>query len=116
MKLGKCKNHAVFNLRCKKIGLVRRSLQCRSPVPSFRARKITERAGHQLVRERLRLSELRKKELEDEKKWIEIGLKRIGEQRFNDWSRMVETKGEKVFLRMSEVQWAKLSKLVEKTN
>ena len=41
------------------------------------------------------MSELRKKELEDEKKWIEIELKgRVGEQRFNDWSRMVEMKGE----------------------
>ena len=69
-----------------------------------------ERAGHKLIRERLRLNELQKKELEDEKKWIEIGLKRrVGEQRFNDWSRMVETKGEKVFLRTRDVQWAKMS-------
>ena len=65
VKLGKCNNHVVFNLQCKKMDLVPRSLQFRSPVPSFRARKIMEGAGHQLVRERLRLSELRKKELEE---------------------------------------------------
>ena len=44
VKLGKCKNHVVFNLRCKKMGLVPRSLHFRFPVPSVRARKIMERA------------------------------------------------------------------------
>ena len=42
--------------------------------------------------------------------------RRVGEQRFNDWSRMVKTKGEKTFLRTREVQRDKMSKLVEKTN
>ena len=39
VKLGICKNHTVFNLRCEKMGLEPHSLKFRSLVPSFRAQK-----------------------------------------------------------------------------
>ena len=76
---------------------------------------IMERAGRQLVKERLRLSEMRKQELEAERKWIEIGLeRRIGAQRFEDWSRIVKAKGETVFLKVRAAQQKKMSRWLEK--
>ena len=113
VQLSKCKNHVVFNLRCKHLGLIPRSLQLSCPVKTYKGRKIVERAGHQLVRERLRVTVLRKHELEDERKWLEIGLKRrMSEERFQGWSALVSRKSEKVFQATRTSQQSKFKKMI----
>ena len=82
-KYGKCleklahfNNHVVFNARCKKQDVVPPSLQIRSPVDTQRGWEIAKRASRSFLNERLRLANHRKRELMDELKWREIGLRR----------------------------------------
>ena len=75
-KLSKFRNHIVFNARCKRDRIIPESLRIKSPINTDQGRKIAERAGHQYVNERLRLANYKVRQLEDEMKWREIGLRR----------------------------------------
>lgn len=115
LKLSRCKNHLIFNLRCKKLEVFPKSLQISCPIKTNEGLRIIERAKRQLIRERVRESVKRKAELEDQKKWLEIGLKRkMGEKRFEDFSRLVKKKEEGEFLSVQKTQLKKLNVLEER--
>ena len=76
LKLAKFRNHVVYSARCKKVGVLPCSLRIRSPVVSARGHEIARNAGYTFLNERLRLANRKVEQLEDERKWAEIGLKR----------------------------------------
>ena len=55
IKLAEVKNHCIFNLRCKKSGLIPRGLCVVPPMKTKRGFEIAERerAGHAFVKEEL---------------------------------------------------------------
>ena len=75
-KLSRFRNHVIFNAKCKREGIIPESVRIKSPIDTERGRRIAEKAGHQFVNERLRLANYRVRQLEDEAKWREIGLRR----------------------------------------
>ena len=75
-KYSRFKNHVVFSARCKKQGVVPPSLRIRPPIDTNRGWQIAEKAKRSFVNERLRLANQRVRELEDQKKWRELGLRR----------------------------------------
>ena len=111
--LARWKNHVVFNLRCKKAGVIPRSLRVACPIKTERGRAIANNAGRAFVRERLRLAEKRKKELEDVRKWTEMGLRRrIGDVRMGKFQKLTEKKAEKTFVGTRGKQCRKLDVLL----
>ena len=82
-RLTKWKNHVIFNLRCKKLDLVPKSLRMSCPIRMKRGQEIARHASREFVKERLRVAERKKKDIQDEIRWSEIGLKRrLGEDVF----------------------------------
>ena len=77
VKLSKYKNHCIFNLRCKKQGVVPKGLRVPCYVKSERGQRNAEKASQSFVRELLRLVERKKRDLLDDKRWMEIGLERL---------------------------------------
>ena len=75
-KLARFKNHSEFNLHCTKLRVIPPSLGVSCPVRTEEGLRIADRAGHAFVRERLRCSERRRRDLEEDRKWTEIGLRR----------------------------------------
>ena len=75
-KLSRFKNHVVFNSRCKREKIIPESLRIKPPINTEQGRRIAERASHQFVNERLRLANYRMRQLQEEAKWREIGLRR----------------------------------------
>ena len=75
-KLSRFRNHVIFNAKCQREGIIPESVRIKSPIDTERGRRIAEKAGHQFVNERLRLANYRVRQLEDEAKWREIGLRR----------------------------------------
>ena len=75
-KLSRFRNHVVFSARCKSEDVIPPSLQIRSPVDTDRGKEIAARESRQFLNERLRVSNFRLRQLEDERKWREISLKR----------------------------------------
>ena len=111
--LARWKNHVVFNLRCKNADVIPRSLRVACPIKTERGRAIANNAGRAFVRERLRLAEKRKKELEDVRKWTEIGFRRrIGDVRMGKFQKLTEKKAEKTFVGTRGKQCRKLDVLL----
>ena len=76
--------------------------------------RIADRASHAFVRERLHVTERRKRDLVNDKKWLEIGLeRRIGREALNRYEELVHKKAERVFLTTRAAQKLKLSALLE---
>ena len=63
LKLAQVKNHCVFNLRCKKSGLIPRGLRVIPPVRTQHGFALAERVSHAFVREALQVEERTKREL-----------------------------------------------------
>ena len=113
-KLVRCKNDIIFNLRCKKKKIIPQSLRLGCPIATTQARKIIEKAGHSLVKERLRIAEKRKEELVKDQEWMEIGMRRrMGDERFEAWRTLVNKKHEKTFIATRSAQQSKMDKLIE---
>ena len=114
MKLGRYKNHCLFNLRCKKMGLVPKCLRVPCLVKSKVGRSIAERASHAFVKERLRLSERKRRELMEDQKRTEIGLRRrVGSDVFERYKEFLSRKSEKTFQETKAAQNKKVDMLIE---
>ena len=111
-KYSRFKNHVVFSTRCKQQGVVPPSLRIRPPINTNRGRQIAEKASRSFVNERFRLANQRVRELEDEKKWRELGLRR--KLSSNDFKKVNNTvineHAEQVFQRTKKSQQAKLDR------
>ena len=106
------RNHVVFALRCKQEGIIPRSLDIRPPINTEQGRRIARRAGHQFLRERLRLSNFKLRELEEERKWREIGIRRmVSEEDYERIEKMTNESAEFEFIRTKDRQMRKFSKL-----
>ena len=75
-KIAKFRNHVAFSVRCKREDVIPPSLWIRSPVDTARGQEIAVKASRQFLNERLRVANYRLRELEDQRKWMEIGLER----------------------------------------
>ena len=114
MKTARFKNHVIFSLRCKHEGFLPKSLVIRSPIDTERGRKIADRANRQFLNERLRVSNFRLRQLEDERKWREIGLRRtVSDEDFERITRMAGEAAEFEYIRTKERHIRKLDKLRE---
>ena len=104
----------MFALRCKQEGIIPRSLAIRPPINTEQGRRIARRAGHQFLRERLRLSNFKLRELEEERKWREIGIRRmVSEEDYEQIEKMTNESAEFEFIRTKDRQMRKFSKLQE---
>ena len=102
----------MFALRFKQEGIIPRSLAIRPPINIDQGRRIACRAGHQLLRERLRLSNFKLRELEEERKWREIGIRRmVGEEDYERIEKMTNESAEFEFICTKDRQMRKFSKL-----
>ena len=71
-------------------------------------------AGRQLLKERIRLSNFKLKELEDERKWLELGLRRnVSEVDYERIVKMTDEKAEFEFATTRERHRGKLQKLMD---
>ena len=111
-KLAKFKNHVAFSARCKREGVLPSSLRVKSPVDTVRGREIAERASRQFLSERLRIANYKRKQLEDEAKWRQLGLRRaIDETDFEKVDKISQDHAEKTFLQTREKQREKFVRM-----
>ena len=104
----------LFNLRCKKLDLIPRSLRMKCPIETERGRAIARSASQAFVKERLRIAELRKRELEEQKRGVEMELRqRLDEDIFDKLTSLTDKKVEKIFVKTRVAQRQKLIKLQE---
>ena len=116
LKLSRFKNHVVFSARCKRVGFLPHSLRIRSPVPSRAGWQIARKAGYKFLNERLRMANRKIEELEDEKKWTEIGLRRNLSE--SDYDRLIETSctaAERAFVKTRDRQKKKFERQFTRT-
>ena len=110
-KLARFKNHVVFSARCKKERVIPPSLQIRAPINTQRGREIAAKASRSFLNERLRVANQRVRELQNEQKWREIGLRRsLGEEDYQKVTSLCEQHAEKVFQRTRDNQRAKFDR------
>ena len=110
----KWKNNVLFNLRCKKLDLIPRSLRMKCPIKTERGRAIARSASRAFVKERLRIAELRKRELEEQKRGVEMELRqRLDEDIFDKLTSLTDKKVEKIFVKTRTAQCQKFIKLQE---
>ena len=113
LKPEKFRNYVFYSARCKKVGVLPCSLRIRSPVASARGHEIARNAGYKFLNERLRLANRKVEQLEDERKWTEIGLKRalseVGYERLKETSKAA---AEKAFVRTRENQKRKFNRQI----
>ena len=112
-KQARFRNHIVFSARCKRRGVVPPSLRVRSPINTDKGRSIARNAERQFLAERLRIANYRAKELEEERKWREIGLRRVLDP--EDSERVLRVSAENadvVFNKTREQQRKKFDRLV----
>ena len=111
-KISRFRNHVVFSARCKKEGIVPSSLRIRAPIDTQRGRQIARRAEQQFLDERLRLANYRVKQLEEERKWREIGIKRtLREPDMNRLMEVSEANAELVFMATRDKQREKFAEM-----
>ena len=116
-KVARYKNHVIFNLRCKQKGLIPKGLTLRSPIDTDQGHRIVRNASRQLLNERLRLVNCTIRQLEDERKWRELGLRRLVDQDdFEKIVKMTKETEEFEFTRVKERQRRKLQNLLEPRN
>ena len=102
----------MFNLRCKKLGGIPRTVWVPDLVGSEEGRRIPQRAGLAFVKERLRISERKKRELTDFLKWTEIGLeRRLGSGIWKHYKEFIQKKTERAFQSTKDKQPRKLDLL-----
>ena len=101
-KLAKFRNHVVFTARCKKTGLTPPSLKINSPIATERGRAIASRASRQFLDERLRVANYKVRQLEDERKWTELGLlglrRRLSTDDFERVDKINKEQAERTFI------------------
>ena len=111
-KEARYRNHIVFNARCKRERVTPGSLPVDPPIDTLRGRKIAEQAGRQFVNERLRLANYKMRELEEERKWREIGLRRqLSEEDMTHVVKMGRANAEIVFQKTKERPRLKFEKI-----
>ena len=116
-KLARFRNHVVFTARCKHAGVAPTSLKVRCPITTRRGRNIAERAERQFLNERLRVTNYRVKNLEEEKKWREIGVRRaLDTEDLERFMRISNENAELVFTKTRDRQKRKFDKLMDTHN
>ena len=111
-KLSRFKNHVAFSARCKKEGVMPPSLRIKPPIDTVRAKEIAERASRQFLNERLRVANYKRRSLEEEAKWREIGLQRaLNQQDFEKLKQINQAHAEKTFLQVRERQREKFDRM-----
>ena len=115
-KLARYKNPVVFNLRCKSSGVIPSYLRVRPPLKTARAQRIAERAMEAFLQERIREAVTKKKKLDDDRKWIALGLKRrLDRSDFDKVVGMVTRCGESTFVKTKSKQEEKFARFQKKT-
>ena len=115
-KLARYNNHVVFNLRCKSSSVIPPCLRVRPPLKTARAQRIAERARVAFLQERIRESVKKKKKLDDDRKWIALGLKRrLDRSDFDKVVGMVTRRGESTFVKTKSKQEEKFARFQKKT-
>ena len=115
-KLAKFRNHIVFSARCKKTGLIPPSLQIKSPVATERGKAIASRASRQFLNERLRVANYKVRQLEDELKWTELGLRRkLNTDDFTRLDKISKDHAQRTFIRVREHQKEKFERFALRT-
>ena len=113
-KTARFKNHLVFNLHCKTERILPKSLEIRPPINTSRGWDIARHASHQFLNERIQLSTFKLKQLEDERKWLELGLHRnVSEGDFLKIEKTTNEKAEFEFVTTKERHCRKLQKLID---
>ena len=111
-KSARFRNHVAFTMKCKKEGIVPKSLYIRPPIDTERGRRITQNAERQLLNERLRVSNFQIRKLEEERKWREIGLRRkLDSEDFERLLKMSRDNAELTFVNTRERQQQKFERL-----
>ena len=114
-KLAKFRNHVAFSARSKKVGLIPPSLKIKPPIDTTQGWKIADRASRQFLNERLRVANYRVHQLEDERKWTEIGLRRVlNEEDFKRIDQLTKEKAERSFVITRERQQEKFQRFVRR--
>ena len=104
-----------FSARCKKVGLIPPSLRIKPPIDTTQGWKIADRASRQFLNERLRVANYRVHQLEDERKWTEIGLRRVlNEEDFKRIDQLTKEKAERSFVITRERQQEKFQRSVRR--
>ena len=115
-KLARYKNHVVFNLRCKSSGVIPPCLRLRPPLKTARSQRIAERASEAFLQERIHESVTKKKKLDDDRRWIALGLKRrLDRSDFDKVVGLVTRRGESTFVKTKSKQEEKFAMFQEKT-
>ena len=114
-KIARHRNHVVYSLRCKEEGYIPKSLRMKSPVDTVEGQAIAQRPSRQFLNERLRLANHRLRQLEEEKKWREIGLQRaLSATDAERVKKMATDNAEHVFIQTREKQREKLARCIQK--
>ena len=106
------RNNIIFDLRCKKHGILPPSLRIKPPIPTVEGQRIARQAGQQFLNEHLRVANYRKAKLTEELKWTELGLRRrLNEHDYKAVTRMADSTGERTFQRTRDKQREKMDNL-----
>ena len=113
-KIARFKNHVAFSVRCKREGIIPISLKVRSPIDTAQGRRIAHRASQMFLSERIRVSNFKLRQLEDERKWMEIGLRRsLSSEDFDCMEKRTRENVEFEFVSTRERQRKKFDRLKE---
>ena len=105
------RSHVIFNARCKRTGVLPPSLRIRPPILTNRGWEIAQRAGRQFLNERLRLANFKLRQLEEDRKWTELGLRRtLSSTDFNQVKKINEEQAQRVFLDVRNQQMEKFER------
>ncbi|XP_072047082.1 uncharacterized protein [Amphiura filiformis] len=115
-KIARHRNHLVFTLRCKELRITPRSLRLKCPIKTNRAREIIEKAQHQLLRERIRVTNNRINDFKQQKSRLENDISsRVTDDIKNQVTDHVTRKTENEFQKTKWRHTQKLDRLIEKS-
>ena len=115
-KLARFKNHIIFSARYKRENIIPTSLRIKPPIQTHQGREIAEKVGRCFLDERLWLANHRVRQLKDDIKWRELGLRRtLTDTDFDQLKRMSEQQAEKVFEQTRQRQRQKFNRWKQST-
>ena len=89
------------------------SLKIKSPIETERGKAIANRASRQFLDERLRIANYKIRQLEEERKWTELGLRRtLAKEDLEKVERVNREQAERTFCRIREKQCKKFDRFV----
>ena len=113
-RLARHSNNNIFDARCKRAHIIPPSLHIQSPIRTQRGIQIAQQASRLFLNERLRLANYAKRQVEDNLKWIRIGLQRcLNEEDYAKAVSMAQSTAASVFEKVKSKQRAKFDKFFQ---